>query len=285
MLPAKLRAQNALDHRLAATLPHGLDDEGRTESLADNLVATITADPKRVVGIRGFFERGDGHELTGEPGRRPRLHSAHSSAALAANSFGAFIGRVPDLGLTLGPSLEEMQFEQKLPIFRGGRAPNLDVVLGGQTHLVGVESKLTEYLAAESPRDWQDSYKRDTTRALLDGGWRDLLEALTGDEPPEFAHVDTAQLVKHALGLAKQRGSCTPRLVYVYWEPLNRDDIPEVRQHRAEVERLGEEVTASTVEFDHMPYDALWTRWAAHGPPWVRHHVEALEQRYTVAVP
>jgi hypothetical protein len=74
------RAKVALAQALAARLgTEAIDRQGYVRRLDDNLLVDLS--PR----IREELESGDGGELTGE---KPKLHAAHSSAALAVNVFG-----------------------------------------------------------------------------------------------------------------------------------------------------------------------------------------------------
>ncbi|MCU0946696.1 MAG: hypothetical protein MUF47_00375 [Porphyrobacter sp.] len=53
-------------------------------------------------------------------------------------------------------------------------------------------------------------------------GWRTMRDLLRA-EPRRYKHLDAAQLVKHALGLATEgnRSGLSPVLVYLYAEPID----------------------------------------------------------------
>ena len=132
-----------------------------------------------------------------------RLASPQSSAFLAANAFGFFLGRL-DLLPPL-PGLEALDWparsialeeEMRFP-WAGGRHPWLDVVLATAGHLIGIESKRFEPFRPHAPGSFSAAFVREGTwspgmrpfQAMLDG-------ACAG-----FRHLDATQLVKHALGL------------------------------------------------------------------------------------
>ena len=71
-------------------------------------------------------------------------------------SIAPFRRRIGDLVMPGCAAFDQLQFERKCPTgLRGGRSPNLDVLVSGSTGVVGIESKLSEYLvkhrAAFSP--------------------------------------------------------------------------------------------------------------------------------------
>lgn len=283
---AKTRACEALQRRLREILPREraelIDDSGRTETFEDNLVEGF--EPWQISELRAHLKRGDGGELKyGPGGERPDAHAVHSSAMLAFNAFGRWLGSEDQLAIDGVTGFgERLTVEKKLRIFRGGRAPNLDVVVAGPERVAAIESKLTETLAPHSPREWSSAYARESCRALLSAGWLALLdEHLAGHETRSY--LDTGQLIKHALGLAKQYPNREQHLVYVYWEPLGGDDEEAVLSHRAEVSAFAQRLQGASPVLHALTYDELWREWETLSEPgWVEHHVAALRRRYDV---
>lgn len=250
-MTAKQRAANALAHRLRGLLP--ADRAARmkghhVERFEDNLAPTLTAE--QVTALRAQLDRGDGKELEPGPnGEPPDAHAAHSSAVLAFNAFGRWYGEESALNIAgIGGFDTPLAVEKRQPIQRGGRHPNLDVLLVGRSVALGIESKLAEPLGTHSRRCWQESYSRPENLALLEGGWRRILDAaIAGDYHCKRLEVD--QLLRHALGLRKQHPTRESHLVYCYWEPCNGAELPEISEHRQEVARLLKDVGAASHGF------------------------------------
>lgn len=99
--------------------------------------------------------------------------------------------------------------------------------------------------------------------------------------PDRYRHLDSAQLVKHALGLLSVFETRKVKLVYLYWEPRNSDQFQECVRHRAEAEDLAGRVRGCTVELLPMSYRQLWNEWEAAIPP---HHLQYLRRRYDCEV-
>jgi len=285
--PVKSRARQALIDRLKALLPPDraalVDDTGRTERFEDNLVGSLSM--VQIAQVRDQLGGGDGHELEpGADGERPDAHAAHSSAALAVNAFGTWLGREAELVIDGVGGLEgPLKLEAKQRIFAGGRAPNLDCVAIGRGKIVGVESKLTETLGRHKHTKWSDAYGRPTCRALLSDGWLEALDA-TRAGSYKTTYLDIDQLLKHALGLSKQNPDRERHLVYVFWEPEDGDGIDEVSQHRREVEALLERVGDASPRLHALPYHQLLESWDALGVAWLRDHVSNLRARYKVRI-
>lgn len=188
-----------------------------------------------------------GSELT--PGvRRPaRLYSLASSAALVVNVFAYWHGRdagpllralVPELrfGVTDVP---ELRFEEPLPTGLPGDPPTVDVALDfASGRRVAIESKYAEWLALRPRRQraFKDKY---FPQGQGIGVWAEArlprCQALAEDLQSgreRLKHLHSAQLLKHALGLAKSGRAST--LIYLYYDWPGR----EAAAHRSEIERV-----------------------------------------------
>jgi len=288
--PANLnsRAKVALIASLSEALPPDraalVDDSGRTKRFEDNLVEALTVD--QIEELREQLAAGSGSELKfGIDGSRPDAHAANSSAALAFNSFGLWLGREQDLVICgLSGFTERLRVEAKLPIFRGGTPPNLDCLLAGPEIVVGVESKLTEPMSPHGHPNWSQAYDRETCRALLSDGWLEVFdEARCGDLDSRY--LDADQLIKHALGLSKNHPGTEKHLVYVYWEPEDASLLACSGIHRDEVKRLLERVGDSEPRLHAVSYRELWDEWLRESDDaLVPSHVAQLRQRYSISV-
>jgi hypothetical protein len=150
------------------------DGDHRVEGLADVLVPTIT--PEELAAAEGDISRGDGAELSWEGGKRPKLHSVYSSCGLALNTFAPWRLAPASLRVAGRGDFAELRFEQQLRIFRGGRAPNLDVVLTAPGRILAIESKLTEYLGIRKRPSFSDAYER--RRDASHPSWWSVYEGL-----------------------------------------------------------------------------------------------------------
>lgn len=209
-----------------------------------------------------------------------KFASAESSAALAANTFGFFLGQfgeyldLPDIDLSRPIVSIELEKELRFP-WTGGRHPWLDVVVETGTQLIGIESKRYEPFRAKASPEISEAYLRPVWGDGMRGyeAVRDAVRAGTAT----FRYLDAAQLVKHSLGLLTQACGRRPVLVYLYAEPRTWPDgreIPEMGRsaHRAEVDYFGELVSGNTVAFASLSYGELLDAMEASGSPMVRDH-------------
>jgi len=231
--------------------------------------------------IRAALAAAGGKEI--ESGK---LDSLESSAALAVNAFGWFIGRPRDLPPL--PTLTDLDWpamrvdverQMRFP-WRGGRHPWLDAAVETQTHLVGVESKRFEPFRDAKSVSLSDAYDRDVwgRRMAPFTRMRDGLRA--GDV--RFVHLDAVQLVKHAFGLVTEgnRTGKSPVLLYLYAEPAMRGTsviAPEtLARHRAEIATFASAVADAGVRFAACSYREWFADWTSD----VRSHADALLSRF-----
>jgi hypothetical protein len=256
-----------------------------TRRFADNLLPTFPA--WQVDELSKQLRAGGGSELTPSASGKRRAHAPYSSAALAFNAFGRWLGSESQLALAgLSGFTDRLRVEAKKSILHGGGLANLDVILGSSARVVGVESKLAEHSERHDPTDWKQPYLKPEMRALLDIKWGSLLEdSIAGRWQPR--RLGAEQLVKHVLALRSQHPEMPVHLAYVFWEPVNADDHEWVHEHRAEVADLRERVAGSETSLHAMSYSTLLREWEtlADPPAWLREHLEALRDRYSVSVP
>lgn len=239
---------------------HGVryDARGCVRDLADNLRTPLRD------AVLAEVRRGS--EL--EPGakRPPRLHSLGSSAALVLNVFDYWRDRdatalLRALGIVGGGS-SSLTLEEPLPTGLPGDAPTSDVVwrLADGT-CVAVESKYGEWLVRR-PRNKQvfkDKYFPAAPDRRVAGVWSaaglprcQALAADLQDGHERLKYLHAAQLLKHALGLAKS--SCRQSvLVYLYYDW----PVREAATHRAELERIRARL-AGEVDLRVLTYQSLF---------------------------
>jgi hypothetical protein len=225
--------------------------------------------------IKEDYRGGGGMELDW------KFRAIHSSAALAANHFARF-KQEPDRLVILSQSgFNSVVLEKKLPTGLRGIPPNLDVFLENHDCCIAIESKLLETLSPKKPH-FSTSYSKDRL-PHCEPQWLDLIES-AGSAPEGY--LDTAQLVKHYLGLIyhvkKNKIDKKPILFYLHWKPENATEIHEYQKHDQEVEGFKNRVAGSYVEFISLSYPELWEGWTKE--PGLSDHARKLIQRYSVKI-
>ena len=220
---------------------------------------------------------GDGKELAG------KFRAAHSSSALAVNCFGPFRRNPAELVLLGMRGFSAPAFERKCPTgLRGGRAPNLDVLVESPQAVIGVESKLTEFLGRHRA-EFSPAYAEQIRDDRRNEGWFREMLRLT-DAPDSYELLDPAQLIKHAFGLARTFPDRPVTLLYLFWEPANAADHPVFAAHRREIAAFAERVAGSTPLFAAQSYPELWRCWGESAPDWLPEHLANVRARYAVTI-
>ena len=272
--PIRNRALTALHDAFSRHRPSVvLDDKGYASDLRDILLPTVS-----VEDFEADLSAGSGNEL------QTKFRAVHSSSALAVNAFAPFGQRIGELALPEHSGFQTLAFEQKCPTgLRRGTPPNLDVLLSGSGCVVGIESKLTEYLTTHKAR-FSPAYEDEIRDARREQGYfRELLRLL--DAPDSYRWLDAAQLIKHAFGLAKTHGDRPLTLLYLFWEPANPSASPVFAEHRREIAAFAERVAGSMPVFKAMSYSELWSAWSDAGhQDWLARHVEELRSCYEVTL-
>jgi hypothetical protein len=227
------------------------DDLGYASCFEHNLIDGLS-----LAAIIGDLAAGAGSELKG------KLCAAHSSAALAVNTFGPWRTDPSSLRISDVTGFRSLRFEATCPTGLSGTPPHLDVLLDGELP-IGIESKCTEWMEAKRAK-FSVSYDRLIGIHGL-SPWFKQVQILRTD-PDRYRHLDAAQLVKHALGLLSLYGSRKAQLLYIYWEPNNAQVWPECLRHRREIDDLIHQVSQSDIKLSAMSYGELWEHWDNHEP-------------------
>ena len=221
----------------ATSVLHLPDSRGYLDSYHLNLFQPLSPDAHRA------FTQGSGSELLPKEDRPAKMTALHSSSALAVNAFDYWSGKplapiATALGIEQSPT--HFRFEAQFPTGLGGTPPNLDLAFSyANGHVLGVESKFSEWLAPKPP--YKEHFKakyfpKDEflwSKAGLPNAQR-LAEDMQKHERV-FRHLDAAQLLKHMLGLATAAPGQTS-LYYLYYDCPG----PESSIHRAEIEAFAD---------------------------------------------
>jgi hypothetical protein len=226
--------------------------------------------------VEAALLKAGGNELDG------KFDNPRSSAALAVNGFGWFIER-PHL-LPALPGLEDVPLtgaqvtverQMRFP-WRGGRHPWLDAAIETPTHLIGIESKRYEPFRSAKPAKLSKKYSEHVWGEGMDA-WNVVRDQLLA-EPRFYRHLDGAQLVKHAYGLAtvSDRRDKAAVLYYIYAEPNDAADEQAFALHREEICDLARRVQGARVRFAACS----WSQWLAKFSGEAAGHARAIIQRY-----
>jgi hypothetical protein len=236
--------------------------------------------------ILAAYAAAGGNEIEGG-----KLASPESSAALVANAFGYFLDRPGKLPPLL-PELQEawpavralLEAQLRFP-WSGGRHPWLDVLVETETHLIGIESKRYEPFRSKATPSFSDAYSRDVWGQAM-SRYGIVRDRIAGGSL-SFAHLDGAQLVKHAYGLrtavngeGPDQGK-RPVLVYLFAEPTHWSDGRPIGsevflRHRNEVASFRDAVAGDEVDFWPLDYSTLVDGWRLSGDQELAAHAAAI---------
>ena len=240
---------------------------------------------------KGAYRR----EIAPRENAPPRIDSKVSSAALVMNAFGYFFEKpsalplLPDCKDYWWPP-RKLMFEKPLNFpWKGGRHPELDVVVSTKSVVLGIESKRYESFAV---RHWtKDPFSSPKFREAQWWAGMSGYKAIR-DRFREFTHLDVAQLVKHALGLQARvqanrefQGLC-PVLFYLYAEPELPDNSGKLvddvakAQHRKEICEFAKIVKGNKVEFLDCDYRQLLAGWQQNDDPEIAAHAARVIERF-----
>lgn len=274
----KSKIQKALAERLFKQNPspkaHS-DNRSYVENPQDVLVKGV-----ELSAFRADFDKGDGGELQPLPKRPPKFHAAHSSSALAANTFGPYRNDPSRLTVIGHSGFTDLQFEAQCATGAGRGNANLDVLLKGAEVVMGVESKLIETLSKKTAKFSTNKYdKVFQDNSKLNPVWRSVYETLKARED-FYTYLDAAQLVKHYLGLRQKFKERNLSLVYLYWEPLNAKKFLTYQKHTDEINDLKQRLSGTDTPLLAISYPELWKEMEVSNPE----HVARLRARYEFSV-
>src|SRR5690349_21169940 len=122
MTSARERAWAALTRRLRESLPRDAVEAfvggTHTRRFADNLLPSLSQ--RQIATITTQLAAGDGGELTPTRSGKKRAHAPYSSATLAANAFGRWLGHEDHLSIGGLSGFDTLTLEHRLQIAHGG---------------------------------------------------------------------------------------------------------------------------------------------------------------------
>ncbi len=273
-LPAVIAAQRAW----AAQQGYAVDERGYLPEVAQNLFGGLP------LVVRSAFLAADGGELTDKEDDPAKMRSLISSSALGLNVFQYWALRPTaplDAALGLSSPIEGIEFERRLPTGTGRKPANLDVVLTlANGTMVGVESKFTEWMRPSKKQPARiEPYLRNKKTLWDKAGLKNAanLARAIGKGAESFAHLDAAQLLKHALGVngAASKGSV---LRYVWFDVEGEAGDT----HREELARFTA-IVGDELNFRSFSYQDLAAKFAPL-PDVNPAYLAYLRERYSLGV-
>ena len=256
--PDHLRAVATQQRTWAQAQGLVVDSAGYVPTFGENLREPMSE------AARDAFARGSGGELSDTPDRRAKMRALHSSAALVVNVFDFWTRRDPTrllaaLGVDAeGPPMEALRFEEQLPTGTKKIPANIDILIRMQgEHLVGIESKFTEWMHVGKPTVIKPGYFEGNDSLWLRAGLPrcHALALAIKSGAAVFSVLDAPQLLKHTLGLRAKTVNNGGRfsLRYVYF------DVPGLlsERHSDDIARFATAV-GSEIDFRGLSYQTVF---------------------------
>jgi hypothetical protein len=205
------------------------------------------------------YNSGDGNETKDSKTRLAKMKALHSSSAIAVNLFQYWQKKdvypiVFACGLcakSRNNFVNEIKFEEKFEISRDKslfpRSPNMDVVIKDvQNYVYAIESKFSE----PYNKGHKGIGQKYIDNASFWNGLSNLYELAKEICPDnnKFRYLDAAQLIKHILGLKKNRNKSDFRLLYLWYDVIGQDGA----EHRKEIEQFAETAKKDNIKFSHI---------------------------------
>lgn len=240
------------------------NQKGYLNHFTDNLISTIKLDD-----FKTDLENGNGNELYG------KFQALHSSSALGVNFFGFFKRNIEKFTVFGEKDFKQnAQFEKKLSTGMS-RPPNLDFYLENEKYIIGFESKFLETLSQKKP-EISTAYS-DELLSIVDEGFIRIVSHFRINNKKSY--LDTAQLIKHSIGLVKNKGNKKAKLIYIYWEPLNATEFPQYKQHKIELEEFSKLIKCvNGIEFYHTTYLEFYDNYVSD--KFFEQHLENFKEKY-----
>lgn len=230
--------------------------------------------------IESEIRAAGGQELKPRGAAPPKFCACYSSSALCVNNF-APIHEAPDSFSFLNRGgFAVAQFEKVIQTGIPKGDPNLDFYLESKAVVVGIESKMLEFLNLKLP-DQKNSLGKYISRPKylmhLPLGYLDILEFYRKENRQHY--LDVAQLLKHGMALIKLGKGMGkhPVLVYLYWLPTNWSQFQVYHTHKAEIEAF-KVLVSPFIEFHALSYLDFWSHYQAD-PSFGRHFFQ-VQSRY-----
>lgn len=215
--------------------------------------------------------KGSGNELD------RKFKALWSSSALAVNNFVPIKMNLRDFSFLNYSEFTNAGFERKFPTGLNGTPPNLDFYLENQDVLIAFESKYLETFI-KTKLKFAPSYftLKDVNKKLYD-----LINKYNNQEH----YLDIAQLIKHSLGLLKYKTQTKKEiiLVYIYWEPINCENIVECKIHAIELKEFTQEIEIiKEIKFESIAYNSFWELFENNNK--ISSHIQLMREKYNYKI-
>lgn len=287
---------------VGGTIPNK-GEKNYLQNLNDNLFKQLSKESS------DCFNSGDGNETKDGKTRLAKMKALHSSSAIVVNLFQYWQKDVYPIAYACGlcskypsgidimfehvgsehPKVfsttknkteNKIKFEEKFEISADKSlfplSPNLDVVIEDfQPIIYAIESKFTEPYNSGKQKEIKQKY---IDNASFWNGLPHLYELAKEICPNNnrFQYLDTAQLIKHILGLKNKYGKSGFRLLYLWYDVIGTDGY----EHRKEIKQFSEIVLKDNIKFSHITYQEVIVKLSKEFYGGNEEYIDYLTDRY-----
>lgn len=208
---------------------------------------------------------------------RSKFSALYSSSALVVNCFSSIKRNFSEIEFLGYKNFTNARFEREFYTGLGGTPPTLDFCLENNNIVIGVESKYLELLRMKEAK-FTDSYFK--SNEILPE-YLDLITLYHGKK----GFLDSAQLIKHCLGLSRYARINRKKaiLVYVYWKPENYSDYQEYYKHEQEIMLFKQRIKSiESIQFVDMTYKEIWNHYLNNEK--VGNDIRKVWERYNIRI-
>jgi len=238
--------------------------------------------------VRDSFEHGYGNELACKGNHPTKMQAVHSSSALSVNVFQYWEEKhqVPVIASLCGFCGKDEVYSEKI-VFESknyikdvpGAPPHLDVVFhnseDSSIKCFAIESKFTEPYSPSGKGEIKAAHLNAEELWVDIPNLHELAKALYTSHAMT-TYFDSAQLIKHILGLKSSYGKAGFKLLYLYYDVFGKESA----DHREEIDAFAEVAMADRVFFSSLSYQELILRIAEEQRGEHVEYVKNLTERY-----
>lgn len=238
--------------------------------------------------VRDCFKQGNGNETVGSAESPAKMQALHSSSALGVNVFQYWEGihQAPLIAAACGfckkgeVVSEKIIFEEKCPIKEINRIPpNVDIVIhnmeSSRIKRFAIESKFTEPYRSGTDKGLKSAYLN------VNELWEDIPEIhkfakSISPNNTTNKYLDTAQLIKHILGLKTHYDKGGFKLLYLWYDVLGKEGAI----HKNEIDEFTKIALSDGIYFSAISYQELIISLAKDYRKDHQEYIKKLTERY-----
>lgn len=209
---------------------------------------------------------------------KSKFAAIYSSSALVVNTFAPFKRFKDSISLLGFNNFTRANFERPFDTGLSGTWPTLDFCLESESAVIAIESKYLEVLR-EKEAKFVGSYLNN--KEIIGDHFLNIINKYNKTK----GYLDTAQLIKHTIGLEKYAIKTNKKciLLYLYWMPLNYKEYEIYEKHKKEIDEFKNDISGiNKIEFFEMNYIDFWNKYRSDNV--IGGYIKETEERYKMKI-